>query len=221
VQVNPQEWRERTDLTVKVGLGTGNEEDRQRKLMLVAQLQRDILGQMGMVEAPQAYALFADIAKAMGFDMPDKYAMSPQSPEFQQKMAQPRPNPALQVEQMKIQGAQQTTQMKLQADAQAEQARMQLDDMKHQREMQRRAELEVNKQEMQARDTALTKQLEAQERERDRQYEDMKHQREIEFRRWEAELRSATEIQKANMAQPVLNPATMAAEAEISREIQP
>lgn len=221
VQVNPQEWRERTDLTVKVGLGTGNEEDRQRKLMLVAQLQRDILGQMGMVEAPQAYALFADISKAMGFDMPDKYAMSPQSPEFQQKMAQPRPNPALQVEQMKIQGAQQTTQMQLQADAQAEQARMQLDDMKHQREMQRRAELEVNKQEMQARDTALTKQLEAQERERDRQYEDMKHQREIEFRRWEAELRSATEIQKANMAKPVLSPATMAAEAEISREIQP
>lgn len=125
VPVNPQEWRERTDLTVKVGLGTGNEEDRQRKLMMVAQMQRDMLGPQGMVDAPHAFALFSDVAKAMGFDMPDKYAMSPQSPEFQKKMANPPPNPVVMAEQAKAQAAMQIEQVKSQAAGQIEQLRAQ------------------------------------------------------------------------------------------------
>ena len=125
VPVNPQEWRERTDLTVKVGLGTGNEEDRQRKLMMVAQMQRDMLGPQGMVDAPHAFALFSDVAKAMGFDMPDKYAMSPQSPEFQKKMENPPPNPVVMAEQAKAQAAMQIEQVKSQAAGQIEQLRAQ------------------------------------------------------------------------------------------------
>lgn len=125
IPCNPQEWRERTDLTVKVGLGTGNEEDRQRKLMMVAQMQRDMLGPQGMVDAPHAFALFSDVAKAMGFDMPDKYAMSPQSPEFQKKMANPPPNPVVMAEQAKAQAAMQIEQVKSQAAGQIEQLRAQ------------------------------------------------------------------------------------------------
>lgn len=125
IPCNPQEWRERTDLTVKVGLGTGNEEDRQRKLMMIAQMQRDMLGPQGMVDAPHAFALFSDVAKAMGFDMPDKYAMSPQSPEFQKKMANPPPNPVVMAEQAKAQAAMQIEQVKSQAAGQIEQLRAQ------------------------------------------------------------------------------------------------
>lgn len=125
IPCNPQEWRERTDLTVKVGLGTGNEEDRQRKLMMVAQMQRDMLGPQGMVDAPHAFALFSDVAKALGFDMPDKYALSPQSPEFQKKMANPPPNPVVMAEQAKAQAAMQIEQVKSQAAGQIEQLRAQ------------------------------------------------------------------------------------------------
>jgi len=125
IPCNPQEWRERTDLTVKVGLGTGNEEDRQRKLMMIAQLQRDMLAPQGMVDAPHAFALFSDLAKTMGFDMPDKYAMSPNSPEFQQKMANPPPNPVVMAEQAKAQAAMQIEQVKSQAAGQIEQLRAQ------------------------------------------------------------------------------------------------
>jgi hypothetical protein len=112
IPVDPQQWRERTDLTVKIGLGTGTEEQRQQKLMAVGQMQREMLGPLGLVGPKEGFALFSDIAKAMGFDMPDKFAMNPDSPEFQQKMNQP-PQPPLPV---------QIKQMELQADAQKFQA---------------------------------------------------------------------------------------------------
>jgi hypothetical protein len=104
VQVNPQEWRERTDMTARVGLGTGNEEEKREKLLLISQLQ-DKLVQAGMVGPNQMYSLFADIAETMGFDMPEKYAMSPDSQEYQQAMQQKQgqqmPNPLAEVEQIK------------------------------------------------------------------------------------------------------------------------
>jgi len=127
VNVNPQEWKERTDLTVNVGLGTGNEEERRQKLLLVGGLQ-DRLGAQGMVGPKQAYALFEDIAKTLGFDMPEKYILSPESPEFAQIQRQrnSQPNPHLAVDQLKIQAQAQTKQMELQQQGRLEQSRMQM-----------------------------------------------------------------------------------------------
>ena len=120
VPVNPQEWRERIDLTVKVGLGTGNEEEKRDKIMLMAQGQ-DRLMQFGLVGPMQAYALFSDFSEALGFDMPEKYAISPDSPEYQQMMQQQQQgqsNPLAEVEQIKGQFSLQAQQMKIQFDAQ-------------------------------------------------------------------------------------------------------
>lgn len=150
VPINPQGWRERTDVTVKVGLGTGNEEDKQRKLMLIAQLQRDMLAPLGLVDAPQAYALFSDISKTLGFETPDKFSMSPDNPEYQQKKSQPQPDPAMQIEQARQQGAQQIEQMRLadaaqrfQADTQATERLESLKAQAKQREIQMQLELQA------------------------------------------------------------------------------
>lgn len=150
VPVNPQGWQERTDVTVKVGLGTGNEEARQQKLMAINQMQRDMLAPLGLVEAKQAFALFSDISKTMGFDMPDKYAMSPDSPEYQKKMQNPQPNPQIQLEQMKMQGAQQLAQMKMQAEGQHKQADMQATAQIEQIKQQATMQIEVEKLKMQS-----------------------------------------------------------------------
>jgi hypothetical protein len=123
--VNPREWQERTDLNVRVGLGTGNEEEKRQKLMLMAELQQQLLSQTGMVGPAQAYALFEDLAKTMGFDIPEKYAMSPDSPEFKQKMNNPPPNPMVQVEQMKLQAQGQLDAQKMQMQSQMEQQKAQ------------------------------------------------------------------------------------------------
>jgi len=55
------------------------------------------------------------------------------------------------------------------------------------------------------------------------QYEDQRHVREMEFQRWKAELDASVRVTTANMARqmPMNDPATIAAEGEISREVQP
>jgi hypothetical protein len=140
VEVDPQSWKQRTDLTVKVGLGTGNEEEKRQKLAMLAQFQGQIL--QACVAAPPAvyakmYALFEDMSKTMGFDVPDKYAVAPNSPEYQQlqqgKGQQPNPEMA-----------------KVQADAQAEQARLQQEGMLRQAEMRMQAQVDAHRQQVEA-----------------------------------------------------------------------
>lgn len=116
VPVNPQEWRERTDLTVKVGLGTGSEEEKREKLLLISTLQEKA-AQAGMVGPTQIYAMFSDIAQTMGFDMPEKYLLDPEGEEYQAKQNQPpEPNPLAEAEMVKGQVAMQTNQQKAEAD---------------------------------------------------------------------------------------------------------
>lgn len=119
VPINPQEWRERTDLTVRVGIGTGNEDEKREKLVLLASAQEK-LAQLGMVGPQQAYNLFSDFADTMGFQMPEKYAMSPDSPEFQQAMANRKEqvNPLAEAEQIKAQANMQIASAKMQMEGQ-------------------------------------------------------------------------------------------------------
>lgn len=180
VPINPQEWRERTDLTVKVGLGTGNEEDRQNKLMLISQLQANLLAPQGMVGAPQAYSLFTDVAKTMGFDNPDKYAMSPQSQEFQQKMQQPPPqDPRIAMDQAKMQMEGQQAQAQMQID-------MQLEQMKAEAKLQ---EVQANL-ELQASNDQRDSEREMVKAQMDMQLEEQK----LVFEKWKTEYDRETQI---------------------------
>lgn len=158
VEVNPREWKNRTDLSVRVGLGTGNEEEKRQKLMMVAQFQ-DRAGPQGMVGPSQLYNLSADIVKALGFDMAEKYFIAPGTQEWQQLQQQrnSKPDPAMAKVQAEMQAKQQQMQMQTEVDknrqtveAQQQQARlsmeMELGRMKAQMQM----ELERMKAQMQA-----------------------------------------------------------------------
>lgn len=140
VPVNPQEWRERTDLTARVGLGTGNEEEKRQKLLLLSGLQ-DKLAAMNLVGPKQAFEMFEDICNTLGFDMPEKYAMSPDSPEFQQMMAnrKPPPNPMVEVEQAKGQVTLQKAQLDANVEMQKQEKQLEFD--RWQTEMEQRTKL--------------------------------------------------------------------------------
>lgn len=174
VNVNPQEWRERTELTVKVGLGTGNEAEKREKLMLIATLQEK-LHAMGMVGPEQAYSLFEDIAKTLGFDVPGKYVMTPNSPEFQQAMQskQGQPNPEI----LKIQEQGKVTLMAKQAELKVQ---AENDARDGDRQMQKYLQDAALKREQMAAD-------------------DAKHAREMEFKRWEKSAEIAADLEKARM----------------------
>jgi hypothetical protein len=104
-EVNPTEWRERTDMTVKVGLGTGTEEEKREKLSLVANLQLQ-LKEMGLIGPKQGYKLFDDMLSTMNIENAEKYAMNPEGDEYKQLQKQlanqpPPINPLAEVEQIK------------------------------------------------------------------------------------------------------------------------
>jgi hypothetical protein len=174
VPVNPQEWKERTDLTVRVGLGTGNEEEKRAKLMMLSQLQMQVL-QAATQAPPQVYArlyaLFEDTAEAMGVELPEKYALPPNGQEYQQmqqqmqEQAKNQPNPEMakvqaqsQLEMQRMQMQQQTDNNRQQMEAQQQQAKLSME-----MELQRaKAQMEMQLEEFRIQMKAQTDQMIAQ-----------------------------------------------------------
>ena len=222
VEYDPNEWRDQYDMTVNVGLGTG---DKQQQLAVFGNLLQT---QMGLAQSPfgqlmiQPQNIYNTVSKMVelgGQKNVNDYIMNPQG----QPVPQSGPPPQLMLEQAKMQQQGQIKQMELQFKAQAD-------------EMQRRqqAELELirqraqqqtdtNRQAMEAEMHRMKLAQEAELQALRAQYEDQRHMREMEFQRWKAELDASVKVTTANMARqaPMLDPATAAAAAEIGREVQP
>ena len=129
--INPAEWRDRNDLTVRIGLGTGNEDDKRQKITMLAQAQFQLL--QAATSAPpmvyaKMYAMFEELCATMGMDMPEKFAIAPNGPEYQQMqmMLQQRkqqPNPDI----VKIQQQGQLEQQRMAMQQQVDRNRQELE----------------------------------------------------------------------------------------------
>lgn len=159
VDINPTQWRERTDLNIKVGLGTGTKDEHRQNLMIVSQLQEGLLKPLGLVTPLKAYNLFSEIARTLNVVNPDKYSVDPTpdengqiSPEYQQilQAQSQQPNPLAEAEQVK--GMMQVEvdkirgQFKLQSDIQKQQFDAILAEQKRQSD----AQMELFKQQVAA-----------------------------------------------------------------------
>ena len=125
VQVNPREWRDRTDMTVSVGLGTGDKQQTLAQLMSIAGLQEKIVALQGgaqgpIVTLPNIYETCSQIVENAGLKSPSFFTdpVDPQTGQMRE-MPPPPPDPmaaqaqaALAIEQAKL--AQQ--ERKVQAD---------------------------------------------------------------------------------------------------------
>lgn len=124
VEVDPREWKNRQDLSVSVGLGTGNKD--QQLMHLEKIIQAQIMGlQIGVATPENLYNSLSKMTQNAGFKNPEMFWTQP-SKQGQQP---PKPDP----EQIKMQGQMQIEQMKLQAkekeiamNAQAEQQKAQM-----------------------------------------------------------------------------------------------
>lgn len=174
VNVNPLEWRDRTDLTVKVGLGTGTQAEKRDKLTMI-DAQQQKLAQLGLVNEQKAYNLYADMAKTLDFQTPERYALDPESEEFQQIKAQAQneetPNPLAEAEQVK-------GMMKLESDKLKGAFQMELDRVKQEST----AQVKLIEQQSKAEIELLKKSLEMEESERQR-----RHEKDIEIMRTETQ----------------------------------
>jgi len=101
VSIDPREWSNEYDLTVNVGLGTGNREQQMAMTAAVLQKQEQILGQMGMANpfvSPTQYRnTLGRFIEASGFKDTNEFFREI-TPEMEQQMLQPQQpasNPAM------------------------------------------------------------------------------------------------------------------------------
>jgi hypothetical protein len=203
VVVDPRQWVKRMDMTVSVGLGTGDKPQQIAFLEKVFQIQGAV-GPHGLSSPPKVYNTLAKLTRAAGFKDPSEFwddpSKTPPKPEA--------PPPEVQVEQMKQQGKAQEVQFTAQVDMKKKQAELEVqaaNDARDAEREERRFLMEQRLEEMR---------IAADER---------RHQREMAFQQWKAELDAATRLQQSSISAEasVQNAATKAAEREISQEVKP
>ena len=109
--MDPREWNTGMDMTVSVGLGTGNKDQMLAHIMAIMQLQEKIVQSGGlntMVSPVNIYNAASDIVKNSGLKSEDRYFTDPSKAPPQP----PKPDPEMQKVQAQIQG----DQMKAQND---------------------------------------------------------------------------------------------------------
>lgn len=124
VQYDPQEWRDQYDMSINVGLGTGNKGQQAASLAQIEAAQMAAVqgGGMGLLVKPKhIYNLQAEKVKLAGFQNVDDFWQDP-GDEMPQQPQKPDP------EAQKIQAQAQQKQLELQADAQKFKAQQQIEE---------------------------------------------------------------------------------------------
>jgi len=101
VPIDPREWSNEYDISINVGLGTGNREQQMAMTAAVLQKQEQILAQMGMINplvSPSQYRnTLGRFIESAGFKDTNEFFREI-TPEMEQQMMQPQqpaPNPAM------------------------------------------------------------------------------------------------------------------------------
>jgi len=107
VTIDPRQWKRRSDLSISVGLGTGNKDQMLAHLMTILQVQREAV-QIGIATPKNIYNAVVKLTQNAGFKAPDEFWTDPEQAQPQQ----PQPDPEA---------------MKLQAQMEAEEKQRQFD----------------------------------------------------------------------------------------------
>lgn len=113
VTVDPRGWRDRYDMTVTVGLGTGNKQEQTQQLMMILNAQKEAM-QIGATTPEKIYNSLVELTKNAGFKNPDKFWQNP----AQVPPQPPQPDPKIQSAQISAQADIQTEQIKQQGETQ-------------------------------------------------------------------------------------------------------
>lgn len=185
VEYDPNEWRDQYDMTINVGLGTGDTMQKAQQLTAVWQLQTAGL-QFGLTTPKHLYHTMSKIVENSGFKDVQNFAQDPTTlpPQPQQ--------PPLPI---------QLEQMKLQADSQKFQAQTQAEIQKFQAETLQAKEIEQIKAATKLQEIQASLELQAANDRRDSEREQMKaafdaqlEQQRLEFDKWKVEFEAQNKI---------------------------
>jgi len=222
VQYDPNEWRDQYDMTINVGLGTG---DKQQQIAFFQQLFQM---QMGLSQTPYAqlmiqpqniYNTAAKIVELMGQKNVGDFLGNPQG----KPLPPSPPPPQLQLEQAKMQMQGQMKQAELQQSMQAKQMELEYKARADQMEREMQAQVEAVRQQAQQQTDAQRMAMEERMEQMKSFYENQRRAEEMAFQREKLELEVAAKVEVANISSKakVANSATETATAEISREVKP
>ncbi len=171
--IDPREWTNQFDMTINVGLGTGNKDQQVQHLMALKQAQAEGLA-VGICEPKHIYNADMKLAEALGFKSGDQFFHDPSAPPDPNAppKAPPPPDPNVVKAQMADQAHQREMQFKQQqAEADRNHA-AQLEQYKGQMQM----EVDRNRQEVEAQQKLAELQQQA---ELERIKEQFAHEREL------------------------------------------
>lgn len=123
--IDPREWRTKRNVTVSVGLGTGNKDQMLAHLMSFGQFA-DKAAQAGVIEPRNVYELGKKILENMGFKQTDDLITDPS----QKQPQEPQPDPKMIEAQQKMQLEQAKLQMNMQLEREKMQQQMEIERMK-------------------------------------------------------------------------------------------
>ena len=141
ISINPQEWRDQYDMTINVGLGTGDDVQKSQMLVQIAQAQA-VVAQSPyaerLLDPKKIYNVQARLAETAGFKNPGEFWVDPDSlPPAQPKQAPP--DPKILLEQAKLQNDVHKTQAEMQIEQQ--QGAMELEFKRQEAELDRQNEM--------------------------------------------------------------------------------
>ena len=154
--IDPETWRDRTSVTVNVGLGFNN---RQQMLTLLTQLlglQQEALP-AGLTGPDKIYNTLEQIVTSAGLGEATRYFNDPTAPDFQPPQPQPDPQAILAEAQANaLTSKSQTEQAELQIKAQADQAKLQSDQQKAMLDMRKsQVDLEMKMRELEMKEREM------------------------------------------------------------------
>lgn len=119
VQYDPQAWRDQYDMTINVGIGTGDVQQQSAFLMQIAQSQAAVAGSSyakQLLSPKQVFNVQARLAENAGFKNPEEFWLDPDTvPEDD---SPPPPDPKVELEKAKLQDSQQKAQAEMQLEMQ-------------------------------------------------------------------------------------------------------
>jgi hypothetical protein len=158
VEVDPRQWKTRTDMTITVGLGTGNKDQQLQHLMTMLQVQEKAL-MIGVATPKNIYHSCIKLSQNAGFKDAEEYFTDPTT----QPPKEPPPDPKVELEKAKLQMDGQKFQaeqawkerelqlktegenLRLQLEAEKERNKSMMDMQERQHEAELKAQLELNK----------------------------------------------------------------------------
>lgn len=124
VDVDPQGWRDRTDLTVNVGLGFNNKQQMLGLLVQLLGIQKEAIAG-GLATPSKLYNTLEKLVNSGGLGDVTQYFVDPESPEYKEPQPPPDPQMILAEAQAKaLEAKSQTDAQELQGKGQLEQAKM-------------------------------------------------------------------------------------------------